>query len=566
VELCIYRGYDGVFKYIGNASPTKLYFKDTGQDYDSTLTPPVEYLPFNAAGNYPRCASFYQDRLWIGGTNNRPQTIWGTRTGDHQNLNLSRPKKDADSVEFTLLSNDVSLVRWMSPGKKVFLMGTQGAEWILQSSDSGAITPTNVDARKETFNGCSLMRALPIGSVLLFVECFGKRVLEFAYTLESDGYNSPDLIVLAEHLTRDNILEEWAYAQTPHRLVFTVRDDGVSPVLTYFRDHEVVGWWRFITDGQIESVCSIPGSDRDEIWLIVKRTINNVTKRYIEVLAPTFSNDLTCEDAFFVDCGATLDNWNPADTSALAKRLRMALTLSDASWAKGDEVFIFSSNAGSGPAFNIGYASNVGKRFAFHNADDTLTRVNVQAVSNAGKVLAKLETAAPAELRNVAVSEFAKMVTSLSGLTWLEGKTVDLLGDGKKLPSQVVSAGVVPLARPCAKVHVGINFVGTIVPHAVDAGFQDGTSVGRVARISKVAVRLYQTYGLKAGPKTGVVSPLNFSTDTARMGAALVPFSGDKDIPLDSGSEPSPQIRMVHDEPLPCTVLSIMPRIHGTGG
>jgi hypothetical protein len=105
-----------------------------------------------------------------------------------------------------------------------------------------------------------------------------------------------------------------------------------------------------------------------------------------------------------------------------------------------------------------------------------------------------------------------------------------------------------------------------IVPHALEAGFQDGTAVGREARISRVGLRLYQTYGLKVGPKGGTPNPLNFNTGTQYLGAALVPFTGDKDIALDAGTEKSPQIRIVHDYPLPCTVLSIVPRIHGTGG
>ena len=567
VEVCCYRGYDGIFKYIGSAAPDGKVFKDTGQDYDATLTPPEDYQPFNSEDNYPRCGAFFGGRKWMGGTNNRPQTVWGSKVGEPQNLSRSRPSRDNDMSQFTIDDSEVNAIVWMTRGKKVFLMGTTGSEWILKSSDGGAITPLSIDADKETFNGCSVMRALAIGSVVLFVEKFGKRVLEFAYTLESDGYNSPDMMVLAEHLTRDNVLQEWAYAQTPHRLVFTVRDDGISPVLTYFRDHEVVGWWRFITDGAVESVCTIPGEDRDEIWLIVRREINGVTRRYVEVLAPTFSNDETCEDAFFVDCGATVSAWNAADTESTAKRLRLELAASNATWAKNDQVFIFSSNAGSGAAFDIGFASNVGRQYAFRNADTTLSRARITATtSSAGQLVASLETSVPSELQNVAVNEFARMFTSLVGLDWLEGKTVDMLGDGKVLNPQVVTGGEVTLSQACAKVHVGLHYEATMVPHAMEAGFQDGTAMGRAARISKVGIRLYQTYGLKVGPKNGALSTLNFSDGTERMGAALVPFSGDKEITLDSGTEASPQVRFVHDLPLPCTILSLMPRIHGTGG
>jgi hypothetical protein len=40
----------------------------------------------------------------------------------------------------------------------------------------------------------------------------------------------------------------------------------------------------------VESVATIPGTDRDEVWLVVKRTINSTTKRYIERLSNGLSS------------------------------------------------------------------------------------------------------------------------------------------------------------------------------------------------------------------------------------------------------------------------------------
>jgi hypothetical protein len=92
-----------------------------------------------------------------------------------------------------------------------------------------------------------------------------------------------------------------------------VRDDGVLLGFTFMREHEVFAWHRHVTDGMVESVCSIPEADGagllDAVYLIVRRTIPSAgpgqgggqTRRYVERMAArTFAG---IADAWFVDCG-----------------------------------------------------------------------------------------------------------------------------------------------------------------------------------------------------------------------------------------------------------------------
>jgi hypothetical protein len=131
---------------------------------------------------------------------------------------------------------------------------------------------------------------------------------------EVDGFRAPDMTVLSEHITQGGIVE-FDYQQEPFSIIWFVRADGVLVGMTYERDQDVVGWHRHIMggvfgsgDAVVESVAVIPTPDAtaDEVWLIVKRTINSATERYIEYLTPRFEATTT-EDAFFVDCGLTYD-------------------------------------------------------------------------------------------------------------------------------------------------------------------------------------------------------------------------------------------------------------------
>jgi hypothetical protein len=75
---------------------------------------------------------------------------------------------------------------------------------------------------------------------------------------------------------------------------------------------DVIGWHRHIVGGSfsggdavVESVVVTPSGDgtRDEVGMIVKRTINGATKRYVEFMTKMFEDGDAVEDAFFVDCG-----------------------------------------------------------------------------------------------------------------------------------------------------------------------------------------------------------------------------------------------------------------------
>jgi len=73
-------------------------------------------------------------------------------------------------------------------------------------------------------------------------------------------------------------------------------------------EHKVVAWHKHVTDGEFESICTIPGDSDDELWAIVKRTVGGATVRYVECMDPFFTGDSDeSEDAFFVDSGLSYD-------------------------------------------------------------------------------------------------------------------------------------------------------------------------------------------------------------------------------------------------------------------
>jgi hypothetical protein len=259
---------------------------------------------FSAVRGYPRAVAIHEQRLCFGGTAHQPNTVWCSKVDDFENFQLGVGADDG--LQFTVASSEGNRIEWMFSQKRLML-GTSGDEWTIGGANSGeAFSSTNVQAQKQSSFGSKTMRAILLNDVLLFVQRRGRKVRELTYNFERDGWVAPDLTVLSEHVTQGELVE-LAFQQQPDAILWAVRGDGQLVGMSYERDQEVVAWHRHTTDGEFESVATVyglSGAD-DEVWLVVKRTINGQTKRYIE----RFKADnrakfeaQTKDDWWYLDC------------------------------------------------------------------------------------------------------------------------------------------------------------------------------------------------------------------------------------------------------------------------
>jgi len=151
--------------------------------------------------------------------------------------------------------------------------------------------------------------------------------------------------------------------------------------------------------------------------------------------------------------------------------------------------------------------------------------------------------------------------TTLSGLSHLEGETVSILADGSNHPDKVVTSGGITLDRSATKVHVGLAYQSDGQTLNINAGAADGTAQGKTKRIHRVIFRLHQTLGMKAGPNANTLDTIYFRTTATPLGSAPALFSGDKEMEWPGDYETEGQIYFRQDQPLPMTVLAIMPQL-----
>jgi hypothetical protein len=419
---------------------------------------------WSSTRGWPSQVTFFRERLCFA----TEQDIDLSVAGDYENF---ADRDDGgqvvadQAISVEVASGQVNKVEWLAPSDGL-LIGTAGAEFVLgEVTTDQPLGPDNVKITQQSTYGSRSVIPLLVGESVLFIQRAGQKLRELIYDFGQNGFKSSDLTVLAEHITFGGVTS-LAYQQEPHSIIWLVRDDGQLLGFTFNREQDVLGWHRHILGGSgvVESIATIPSpfGDQDDLWMIVKRTIDGVTKRYVEYLWTDFDEDSSIEDAFFVDSGLTYDG---------------------------------------------------------------------------------------------------SPVTTLSGLDHLDGEEVAILADGATHPNRTVASGEITLQLPASVVHVGLPFGSTLKTMRPEAGATSGTAQGKTKRITDVKIRFLATLGAKAGPDENTLDEIQFRSGSDQMDAPPPVFTGDKEIEWPNGYDSDGFIVVKQEQPLPMTVVAIMPEL-----
>jgi len=459
---------NGYAKITAYSSATSVTI-DIKDDFDATTaTADWKLGAFSDTTGHPSCVSFYEQRLVFASTSSEPQTVFFSKAGDYENMTSGTNADDA--MVYTIAANQVNVIRYLKT-QRTLVIGTTAAEYTVSADGTDAsITPTNITIKKQSSYGSANVDAVTAGNAILFLQKAKRKIRELAYNFDSDSYVAPDLTILNDTVTDSGIIQmEWQ--QEPDNILWCVRDDGQLAALTYQRSENVVSWHRHILGGSfgsgiavVESIASISGDlNEDELWCIVKRTINGATKRYVECFADFDFDETEATDFKFLDSHLTY----------------------------------------SGSA-----------------------------------------------------------TTTLSGLNHLEGQTVSILADGSVHANKVVNSGSISLDRSVTKAVVGLSYDSVLQTMRIEGGAAEGTSQGKIKRISKVVLRLFETVGVKVGPSLSNLEAVPFRTTSSNLSAPVdTLIEGDKEIEFNDDYNSDGYIFIKQDQPLPASILAIYPTL-----
>lgn len=261
---------------------------------------------FSAERGYPACVALHEQRLVFGNTEAQPFGLWASRSGDYPNFSIGT--LDDDAISYNIAANQVDPIRWIASAADL-VIGTLAQELAAYGGGLGdPITPTNTRIVPQSGEGSNAAQPVKVGTELIFANRAGRKLFSLAYGSAGNAYAARDLLELAEHLTGPSkTIKAMAWAKNPSSTLWVLLSDGTLIAGTYRPDQEFIAWAPQPITGTVESIAVIPsvGGTVDELWMVINRTINGGTKRYVEYLAapfePTISTDKN--DMGYVDSG-----------------------------------------------------------------------------------------------------------------------------------------------------------------------------------------------------------------------------------------------------------------------
>lgn len=552
----VYRYQYGVPSFIGSTESTS--FVDDGIIGDVTVNPP-EQVGFDLSDAvYPGVIARHQQRGIYASPTDFPLDVKCSRVGTPNSFPRRIPLLDDESISFSLLGGNDSVIRHIIGLRRLVILTDQG-EWIAEGDAAGILLPGVVNLNQHSANGSDTLAPLIANNSVIYLQSGGSIVRDLGFDLQVDGYKGNDLSVFASHLFEGHTIIDWAYQKKPHSVVWAVRDDGVLLGLTYIREHDIWAWHRHDTDGEVESVCAVPEGTEDAVYLVVKRIIDGETKRYVERMADRRIDDIV--DFIGMDCALTYDGRN-TDSSH-------NMTLSGGTdWDEDETLTITSSES-------FFESDDVGNAIHLTGSDGTIIRFNLTAFTSSTVMEGRPHKIVPASMRNAAISNWAKAVDTVSGLDHLEGKDVSVFADGFVVASPnnssyetiVVEDGSITLDRPYGVIHVGLPFIADL--ETLDIDSPGGRPLlDKKKLVNEVTIHVEKSRGIWVGgeaPSDDDVDPLEGlyefkARDTESTDEPTDLDTGKIHVPIESHWSDGGHVFIRQVDPVPLTVLAVAPR------
>ena len=532
IRFNVYVLINGLYGYIGQAAPNATSFVDNNITPDSTRTPPIYDAGFNdAPGNYPGAVSYYQQRRCFAGSLNAPQNVWMTMSGTESNMTYTIPTTAQNRIAFRIAAREASGIRHLVPVANLVML-TASNEWRCSSTDGSALQADNLNVQAQSYIGANNVTPIVVGNAILFSQSRGGRIREMAYNWQSQAYLTNDISVLAPHLFDYNSIIDMAFSRAPYPVLYCVSSNGNLLGLTYVPEQQVAAWFHHDFSGAVEAVTTITeqptgtNAAEDMVYVIVNRTLNGVTKRYIERLHTRYYN--TQSDAFFVDSGASnalSGSFNWAATTITISMIAHGRSPGDSRY------FTFSNPALSG-------------QYTVLATPDSNTLTLTAPSSGQGVGTVNMTT--------------AYQTTGISGLTWLTNQTVNVLADGAVIPQQVVDgAGNITLPYPATKVVVGLPITAQVqtLPLTLPVDTAMGETLSK--NVDQVWLRVYRSSGIYVGPDFGNLTLATQRAITDLPGSAPALFTGVIPVVLTPEWGADGQVCVQQTDPLPMTLVAM---------
>ena len=537
----IYKRQNGLYGLIGQTDLTT--FTDNNIGPDMGITPPIIDTVFASAGNYPGAVSYFEQRRVFAGTTNAPQTMWMTRTGTESDISYHIPIQDTDRIAFRVAAREANTIRHIVPLTQLLAL-TSAAEWRISPVNSDTITPTTISVRPQSYVGANNVQPSIVNNTVVYCSARDGHVRELGYSWQASGFVTGDLSLRSTHLFDNYDIMDMCYSKAPQPLLWFISSTGSMLGLTYIPEQQVGAWHQHVTDGSFESCAAVAEGAEDRLYVVVKRTIGGVTKRYVERFASR--QVTTIENCFFVDCGLTYDGTNTTATT---------VTVTGSTYLPSDTLTITASSAIFQFPSTSTPPTDINDAIVMTDSAGNKYRLRIIGTTSTTVATARVDVTLPAALRNTATTVWAFARDTISGLSHLEGKTVSILADGAVMPQVVVASGQVTLQRASVLVHVGLPYDSDLetLPMALQ---MEAFGQGRAKNVNEAFLRVYRSSGIFVGPDNDNLTEAKQRT-TEPYGSPPGLKTDEIGVKLTPTWRQSGRIYVRQADPLPLTIVGL---------
>lgn len=288
--------------------------------YSTAATKHWSENEWNYRKGFPSQVFFKNNRLCFASTKADNQAIWGSEVDKWDNFKRGI-QEDSQPFKDVLRTGNQDPIQWVSEQSKTLLGLSSQIRNLTGEDGSSILAPGKNSSARQAGRGAADLEPVEVDDFTFYVQLGGRIIRGLTNDYERGVYAAADMTREAEHVTRGGV-KQMAFQLNRVSTLYAVTGEGIAACLVFDPEVEKMGWYRLKTQGgTIESVAILPATgEEDEVYFVVKRSINGSTKRYIERLKNDqirIQDDGLQDDMFYVDCGTTITGTNITTVTGL---------------------------------------------------------------------------------------------------------------------------------------------------------------------------------------------------------------------------------------------------------
>lgn len=557
-------------------------------------------------GNYPTAVTIHGGRLAFG----MPGMVYLSRPQGFNDFSPSNADTTVDPNHAISVPVAGNKIFWLKTLGFQIVVGSPSGIGAVQSSSFGeALTPGTAIFRPQDSRGAGHVEPTIVADSIVFAHSTRSQLMGTYYrnTGGVDKLGAQDLSSVADDMTAAGI-RQIAWQDYPHSINWVCLDDGNLNAITIQPEEKVQAWHRhrlggrYIEGGrvlhpQVESTATIssPDGTRNDVWFVVRRTINGVNVRFIEAMTDFWTKGTDVRKSWFLDAALryngnvdptasltlTVGNgpneaWHVETTSGAPAFSVGPFSIYDGTrWHRGEIVSVDGANDFEWfPTAPNSPPGKVDGQCWFYNSETGLWVQPQPTDPDAAAYFSPIAPTYTEPQQTVALSQWATARTSLAGMEHLGGETIQALLDGIPSGAVEVTGSTAEWEGAASVVLLGLYAPASGKLLSVEAGSQTGSAQDKQRPVYEVVFNVWETYGLE----TGTGEPSEYKQTFEQFEPFVFPeiyadgeppplFSGTKRMQRDEQSKAdAPKVAWRQRLPLPSFIRSVLVRLNTSDG